>query len=643
MSCGPAGRRAPVLSEREAFSRRIAAGALLGDGAYGTALAPYAAGGLVEELCLRDPRRVEALHLGYIRAGADVVQTNTYAANRVQLAPFGLEAKVYDLNVQGAKLARRARETAGRPVLVAGSIGPLGVTARGALGLSAQEIRAAYAEQVEALLAGGVDLFLVETQSDPQEAAIALDVVRQSSELPLVLNFSFAEGDRTLSGFSVGEVVRRMGESAEAPDLFGVNCSLGPSHALRILRRLRRAGLTGPLAVAPNAGPPMRVGGHIDYLGTPERFADLLPALLNLQARLIGGCCGTDMAYVRALRDARDGRSGAPATAEAADAQRRGTLPPRAQEPATPVRPQSSLSRRLGQDFLYGVELDPPKGSVLTKFLADAAVVRSAGADFVNVGDSPMARVRMAAFAAAHVLQSEVGLETIVHVTTRDRNLAALQADLLAAQALGLQHVLALTGDLPQPGRPGVGVFETDSVGLLQAIDALNRGGDSQGEAVGQPTRLLAGCACDPGAQDLARELLRLRQKIAAGAQFIMTQPLYAPEPLLRLLDRLHGPPDVPLLLGVMPLYSYRHAVFLHEEVPGIAIPEAVREAMRRAGERGLELGLGLAEELVAQLRDLVHGIYIVPSFGRVGPIAALLERLRSPALDEGRTLPESP
>ncbi len=616
------------MNERERLRQRLAAGVLLGDGAYGTALTPADAGGLVDALCLSDPRQVEALHLSYIRAGADVIQTNTYAANRIQLRPFGLEDQVQELNVQGAKLARRAREVAGRHVLVAGSLGPLGVTAGGALRLSAEEMRAAYEEQVAALLAGGVDLFLIETQSDPVEAATALAVVRQTSELPAILNFSFAEGDRTLSGFSVAEVVRILRDGAgDPPDLFGVNCSLGPSHAVRILHRLRRAGLPGPFAIAPNAGPPMRVGGHIDYLGTPEKFAALLPELVRLGARVVGGCCGTDAAYVRALHAARAEMGGQVRDAPGTEVHRSVPLRPRSEEAPVPVRPATGLAGRLGREFLYGVELDPPKGSVVTKFLGDAAIVREAGADFVNVGDSPMARVRMAALASAHLLQRETGLETIVHMTTRDRNLAALQADLLSAHALGLRHVLALTGDRPQPG--GFGVFEGDSVGLLQVIDGLNRGHDLGDDAIGQPTSFLAGCACDPGAEDIEHETGRLRRKLAAGAAFVMTQPLYESAPLLRLLDRLHGPPPVPLILGLMPLYSYRHALYLHAEVPGISIPEPVRQAMEAAGEHGLEVGTSLAEELLAELRPLVHGVYIVPSFGKVAPIAALLERSR--------------
>jgi len=616
--------------ERAALLARLAAGVLVGDGAYGTALTPYAAGGLVEALCLTDPRRVEALHLSYIRAGADVVQTNTYAANRVQLERFGLGQRTAEINLQGAKIARRARETAGRQVLIAGSLGPLGVTAGGAIALSPSEMQAAYEEQVAALLAGGVDLFLIETQSDPAEAAVALGAVRASSALPAIVNFSFAEGDRTLSGYSVADVARHLLERPEElPDLLGVNCSLGPSHTVRILRRLRRAGFTGPFAVAPNAGPPMRVGGHIDYLGTPEKFASLLPELVTLGTRLVGGCCGTDAAYVRALHAAREGLFGSlPQVPPAARGPERVVhLRTREEEPQAPTLPDTGLAARLGQDFLYGVELDPPKGTTVTKFLTDAETVRAAGADFVNVGDSPMARVRMGALAAAHLLQREMGIEAVVHMTTRDRNLAALQADLLSAHALGLHHVLALTGDRPQPG--GVGVFERDSIGLLAAIDGLNRGHDAAGEAIGQPTRFLAGCACDPGADDLDLECTRLQRKLSAGARFIMTQPLYAKAPLLRLLDRLHGPPPVPVLLGVMPLYSYRHAAYLDTQVPGIKIPAAVQTAMREAGERGLDVGLELAEELLEELRELVQGVYVVPSFGKVGPIAALLERLR--------------
>ncbi len=605
---------------------------MLGDAAYGTALTRAAKGKLVELLNVEDPQAVEALHLSYLRAGAEILQTNTYAANRLQLAPYGLADRVYVLNLQGAKIARAAREIAGEGVLIAGSIGPLGVSPRGAQTLPA-EAADAFAQQIDALLAGGVDLLLIETQADPQEAALALGAARRACDLPVILNFSFAEGDRTLSGHAVADIAAMLSEQEDLPDLFGVNCSLGPSHALRLLRQLRSAGIEGPFAVSPNAGPPMRVGAEIDYLGTPERFAALLGDLQAEGACYVGGCCGTDAAYIAALRDARAMLP----SLEAAKPLRGSVLVRERGDPVPKpvdlgIAPRGFLREKLGREFVVGVELDPPRGSVIGKFLEDAALVREAGADFVNVGDSPMARVRMGALGGAHLLQQEVGIEAILHMTTRDRNRRALEADLLSAHALGLRSILALTGDRP----PGGGVFELDSIGLLEAARSLNAGTDLGGAAIGTATDFFPGCAFDPGAQDLAGEISRLKRKVAAGARFVMTQPLYEAGTLRRALDQL-GPPGIPLLLGVMPVYSHRHAVYLDREVPGVRVPKSLQERMQEAGERGLEVGLEIAWRLVEELSPLIAGIYIVPSFGKVRPVAEFAAQLRSAHLARRR------
>ncbi len=611
--------------ERRRFRERLGQGLLLGDAAYGSALTRVAAGRLVELLNIEDPKAVEELHLSYLRAGAQVLQTNTYAANRLQLAPYGLGDKVYELNLAGAKIARAAREIAGEGALVAGSIGPLGVSPRGAQAPTAQA-EEVFREQIDALLAGGVDLLLIETQADPREAALALRAARRSCDLPVVLNFSFAEGDLTLSGHSALDIAAMLLSEEDPPDLFGVNCSLGPSHALRLLRQLRAAGLEGPFAVAPNAGPPMRVGAEIDYLGTPERFAALLGELQAEGACFVGGCCGTDAAYIAALREAR---SLLPSAASARPA--RADLLVRERGDPTPkpvdlgLAPQAGLAAQLGHGFAIGVELDPPRGSVVGKFLADAAAVRGAGADFVNVGDSPMARVRMAALGGAHLLQQEVGIEAVLHMTTRDRNRRALEADLLGAHALGLRSILALTGDRP----PGGGIFEIDSVGLLEEMRSLNEGRDLGGAAIGTATEFFPGCAFDPGAEDLKGEIAHLRRKIAAGARYIMTQPIYEADTLHRALDRL-GPPGIPLLLGVMPVYSSRHALYLDREVPGVRIPKTLHERMEQAGEQGLEVGLELAWVLVEALFPLIGGVYVVPSFGKVQPVAQFAQDLRA-------------
>ncbi|HEY8449535.1 MAG TPA: bifunctional homocysteine S-methyltransferase/methylenetetrahydrofolate reductase [Bacillota bacterium] len=659
------------MSERTLLER-LERGVVLADGAQSTMLDASAVGGLPELLNLSDRRQVEELHLAYIRAGAQVIQTNTFACNRVQLEPHGLAAKVWELNVWGAKIARAAREVAGKPVLIAGTLGPLAPLAQGLgpygpsgpLGrLPEAVMRDAYREQVEALLAGGVEAFIVETQADAREAAAAVNAVRAACRLPVVVTFSFDQGETTLAGQSADDILTILdAECAALPEVLGVNCGLGPAHALQCLRRLRAAGWDGWLGAMPNAGPLARVAGRHHYLGNPDSFVSYLTDLRAAGARLIGGCCGTTPAYIAALRRALqrlgyapEGEGDTPGAAEggprrapsaiAAGGSRAGVAvaepvvpaPPGAGEPEPSLR----LRDKLGRQFVISVELDPPKGTVVTKFVQGARRLAEAGVDCINVGDSPMARVRMGALTGAFLIQSQAGVETIVHFTTRDRNLMAIQADLLSAHALGIRNVLALTGDNPSLGDTRASaVYDVDSIGLIEILRELNRGRDVAGNSTGQPTDFTIACALSPNAEDLERELERFRRKLEAGVDFVMTQPLYAVAPLLRVLERT-GPCPVPVLLGVMPLHSYRHALYLHEHVPGISIPAHVLKALEGAGDRGLEVGMELAEQVIEAARPWIDGVYVVLSFGQVEPVARFVERLRAHAATRVHTVDE--
>lgn len=596
----------------------------------------------VEALNITDGRGVEAVHVASIQAGARFIQTNTFAANKVQLAPLGWEQRVWDLNVWGVKVARAAREVAGEPVLVAGTIGPLTpLPATGDLTfgrLTPADMAEAYAEQVAALLAGGVDFFLIETQADAHEAAAAVNAVRAACRLPVAVSFSFVEGDRTLAGQSVAEIVTIIQENCpEPPDFLGPGCAPGPAHALRIVEGFKESGWPGGLCATPDAGPLTRSGSHHYYVGTPDTFARQARHLVEAGVGLLAGCCGTTPEHIRGAVQAvgHNGTAGASIHIPA------GGIPGRRRPKTVAGTPEaqgdqnhrtqteSRFLQKLRTGFAISVELDPPRGTNVRKFLSDAAQLAAAGVDAINVGDSPMARVRMGALTASYLIQQETGLETILHFTTRDRNLMAIQADLLSAHTLGIPNVLALTGDHPRLGNTKASpVYDIDSIGLLQVLNQLNAGRDINGNDIGEGTHFTTACALSPYAVDLDLELNRLREKLAAGAQFIMTQPLYEAAPLLEVLDRLGGCP-VPIVLGVMPLHSGRHAHYLHNEVPGISIPQAIRDALDAAGDRGLEVGLELAAATVSELRPWIAGVYVVVSFGKVAPVAAFVERLR--------------
>lgn len=657
---------------------------ILGDGAMGTML--YARGapleGSFDALNLTDPDLVRGVHLDYLLAGAELITTNTFGANRVRLGSYGLESQVRAINVDGVKIARSARETAGVPALIAGDIGPTGKALEPIGSLSEAAALDAFREQVDALLAGGVDLFIIETMSDPRELLLAVRAVREACRLPVIAEMSFSAEGRTLLGTAPEEAAEALARLAQdqRPEVIGVNCGAGPAPVLEALRALRQAG--GPFtrfSAMPNAGLPTIVGGRFVYMAIPEYFAQFARrATAEPGVSLVGGCCGTTPDHVRAMRQALneaghrlpeewaralEGRAdleagrgravitvrprptqGAPGSgvspAAGALASPVGTGTAAAFPASSPVparasvqgaAPVSRFAEKLGRVFVVSVELDPPRGPVTQKLLAGARAVKEAGADVVNVGDSPMAQVRMSSLAAAHLIQHEESLETILHFTTRDRNLMGIQADLLGAHAMGIRHILALTGDPPGLGNyaHASAVYDIDSIGLVRVLTQLNNGVDVAGKSIGQPTRFLVGVALNPSSHDLETEVGRFRRKVEAGAHFAMTQPLFETAPLLRVLDRLGGAP-LPILLGVLPLRSYQHAEYLHNEVPGIMIPEGVREAMRKAGESAERVGMEVALQAALDARPYIAGVYVIPSFGRYEQACELVRALQA-------------
>ena len=665
---------------RARFAARLEAGPLLADGGMGTLLfsrgIPQRA--CLDELAATRPELVGTAHREYLEAGAELIETLTFGANRIRLAAYGLEGDAGRLNRRAAQLAREARDVAGRDAWVGGSIGPLGPPTRELRHPAEAVIRAAFREQVDGLLEGGVDLLVLETFFDLGHLLIALDEARRAADVPVVASLTFGE-EVVLADGTTPEVALAALAAAGA-DAVGVNCGVGP---LACLDALARFGMPGPgdpaRSIMPNAGLPQRLEGRFVYSAEPAYFGSIVPRLLDAGAGIIGGCCGTTPVHVAAMRAALDALAEADARRERARTSGAATpvvttrpvapggpddaLPvaeggprtafadaPGAAGPATAattsggrggtgatVAAGSRLAHALAAGrFVVSVEIDPPRSIRIDRTIEAARLLRDAGVDAVNVSDSAMARVRMGALAVAFGIQHDLDLECVVHVTTRDRNLMALESELLGAHALGIRNILALTGDPPRVGDypTGTGVWDVDSIGLIEILARLNRGEDQAGSPIGQPASYAIACALDPTAHDAATEWDRLERKLAAGAQFVMTQPLYDDaqvEAMLAEARRRFGPGGfpVPVLLGILPLVSSRHAEFLHNEVPGITIPDAARARMRDAGSDGTEAGLEMADAMLAQVEDEVAGTYLMPSFGRYEQAAELVRRIR--------------
>ncbi len=567
-----------------------------------------------EEANLKAPEAVISVHAGFIRAGAEVIEANTFGANRRKLSAQFLDDRLEEIVERGVKLAREAREITGEPVFVGGSIGPLG-DLEGTTG--AEDAYDVFHEQAMLLEGRGVDLFLVETFYDLEELETAIRAVQDVSSLPIVAQLTFDEDAQTLAGVSARDALERLRSLDVAAA--GANCGLGPQAALAALSDISEQANGFPLTAQPNVGLPARSGGRIVYPNaTPDYFAEFAAQARSFGARLIGGCCGTTPAQIAAIRAAvEEGREPrVPLFVVDRDVVSRAT--------AAPGR--TRLEGRLERgEWVVSVELDPPKGTNMEAMLAVSSRLKASGAvHAADINDNPMARARLSALIAAVAIERSVGLETIPHVTPRDASAMGLQSQLLGAHAEGVRNVLAVTGDPPHVGDyPGSsGVYDVDAIGLVSLLSHLNRGEDFTGKAIDAPTSFYVGVAVNPSADDLDREVERFRQKIEAGARFAMTQALFDLDYLDRLLERLGGASPIPLLVGIWPLTSYQLALRLHNEVPGITIPEAVQQRLADAGADARRLGFDLARELLEGSRSRAAGIYVIPPFKE--PDAAL-------------------
>ena len=564
-----------------------------------------------EEANLRAPESVIAVHASYIRAGAELIETNTFGANRRKLAGKLLEDEFEAINSAGVRLAREARDVSGRDVLIAGAIGPLGELEV----FDAAEHGPLYAEQARVLEGRGVDLFMIETFFDLDQLVAAVEAVRGASSLPIVALLTFDDEAETGGGIDAGAAGRRLAGLGVAA--IGTNHGAGPHAALLALDAMRDSGL--PLAALPNIGLASIVGGRVVYPhSTPEYFGDFAAQASALGARIVGGCCGTTPAQIEAIRTALDDERAPRAAFEARE------LRPEPL-PLTAVG-ETYLARALREgEWVVSVELDPPKGGRNDAMIEVARTLRQSGAvGFVDVNDNPMARARMNALMASIAIQREAGIETIPHVTPRDTTVMGLEGVLLGAHADGVRNILAVTGDPPHVGDyPGSrGVYEIDSIGLVQLLAGLNQGVDYVGKAIDRPTSFFIGVAVNPTADDLDLELERFERKVESGAQFAMTQALFDLEGLELFRERLGGSWPIPVLAGVWPLRSHAMALRLHNEVPGISVPEPVLAALRTAGADAPAAGLELGRALLASLRGRVAGVYVIPPFKQ--PEAAL-------------------
>lgn len=597
------------------FLERLKKGTMLCDGAMGTLL--YSRGTGFEhpfdELNLSKPELVQRVHQDYIKAGAEIIETNTFGGNRFRLGAHDMPGKVREINIRGARIAREAREIEGEPVFVAGSIGPLGRPLAPIGKITVKQAFEAFQEQAEALVEGGVDLFIIETFSDLVEIKEAIRAVRGVSKLPIIAQMTFTEEGLTLMGHTPSEIAKEL-EKMKV-DVIGVNCSVGPQKVLDAIYQMKKV-TSFKLSAQPNAGFPRFVDGRFIYLSSPEYFAEYTKRFLSAGVAIVGGCCGTTPQHIQAMAKVlKEEQSGSNENTGVIEVERELEEQITVEELIEP----STFASKLKEKFVISVELDPPRGVNPKKVLRHAQLIRDRGIDAVNIADSPMARVRMGCLSLAALVKQQVGLEVILHLTCRDRNLMGLQSDLIGAHALGIRSILAVTGDPPRLGDypHATAVYDVDSIGLVKIINKLNQGMDWAGNSIGSPTSFCTGVGVNPNALDYEKEMERLKQKVEAGADFIFTQPLYDSETLSAFLERAQGL-NVPILVGLLPLHSFRQAEFLHNEVPGITIPQNIRDRIKGAGEKGIEEGISIAKEFLEEIGQNISGIYLVPSFGKV-------------------------
>jgi homocysteine S-methyltransferase len=662
----------PGARPARSFLDAVQRGVLTVDGGMGTQL--YERGVLFnvnyEELVVSRPEVVERIHEDYLRAGAQVIETNSFGGNRIRLARHGLDERVRELNLAAGALARKA---AGDRAWVAGAIGPTGLVFAGFSEDERTRIREAFREQASALAEGGVDVLLVETMRQPEEIELALEGVRLAvgRDKPVIAQVSVDENLTMADGTPVATMGERL--VALGVDVVGVNCCDGPQVVYAAMEKLLPLGV--PLSAIPNAGLPRRVDDRLIYVSTPEYFGVFARRLCKLGVKLIGGCCGTTPEHVRRIAAAARMEGSAAASAVAlspppvAPPQPSGAAPESgplwigtsvdesdeskgvttargAGVRIVPREQKSAFAAKLGRRFVVSVEVNPPVGLDPRAAIEAARMLTAGGVDVVNIADGARAQARMSNLALAVRMQGELGIETLLHVCGRDRNLLGQVAHLIGAHALGIKNLVIITGDPPKMGDfpDATAVYDLDSIGILRLVSRLNRGIDPGGKPLGEATSFLAITGAEPAALNYPRELARLELKKRAGAELVMTQPVYDPAVLDRFLADT-APLGLPVLVGILPLASHRNAEFLHNEVPGMQIPDAVRARMKAAGSgpEARREGVAIAREMLEAVRSKVAGAYVMPPLGRYDMALEVIDGLVGEAVASPELLGGTP
>ena len=572
-----------------------------------------------DELNLTSPDLVREVHSEYVKAGADIIETNTFGATRHRLQAYSLENKLKEINIAGVKLAR---EAAGESVYVAGAIGPLDLRIEPYGPTSFDEAKQMFAEQIAALLEGGVDLFLLETFSDLSEIQQAIRAIKELSDLPIIAQMTIATSGKTIFGADAEIITQRLDEYGA--DVIGLNCGVGPTHILTALEKMRGA-TAKRLSAQPNAGLPRDVQGRQFYMCSPEYMSKFAKRFIKAGATFIGGCCGTTPQHIKLISDAVRAISprAAKAAAKAKDAAKVIDLKP-ADVEIVPPELRSNWSRKIARgEFVTSVEVLPPKGCDAAKTLESISALKDAGVDAVNIPDGPRAQTRMSAQATALLVEQKLGIETVLHYCCRDRNLLGMMSDLLGAAALGLHNLLIITGDPPKMGPfpDATAVFDIDSIGLTNMVNRLNHGLDLGNNPIGCPTAFSIGVGINPGAINLDEEIKRFEWKVEAGAEYAITQPVYDTKQLRDFLKRIEHC-KIPIVAGIFPLVSIRNAEFMHNEVPGVNVTANTLKRMRIASEKSKEdardEGIKIARESLLEVQDLLSGVQVSAPFGNV-------------------------
>ncbi len=614
---------------------RLREGPLLLDGAMGTLLhqTGLRLGSSLEALCLSDPDIVADVHRRYMDAGADILETNTFSANEYRLRKYGKAREVIDINAAAVEIAREVRQQSPRAeqIYILGSVGPLGAWLAPIGRVSEDRAFKAFRKQISTLVHSGVDGLILETFSDPAELEIAIQAAREvAPTLPLIASMTFTRDDRTLLGDSPADVAQKF--AALPADVVGVNCSTGPAQLLRIAAAMRQVlPEDKPLAVIPNAGiPRQQSASRVTYPASPDYFGEYALAYAELGVVLMGGCCGTTPAHIHAMRVALDD-----------DTRTQATVIPSVRAAEVPIAPPTEqpteLDRRLqAGEFITTVEVAPPRSYSPQRVTVTAQMLLDAGLDFINVSDAPLARMRMSPWAVAYLIQEEIGIETVLHFPVRGRNILRVQGDLLAAHALNIRNIFVTMGDPTRIGDypDSFDMHDVVPTGLVSLLKThFNQGVDQAGNSIDHPTHFFVGSALNltPSEAELEKQITLTRKKIENGADFLLTQPVFDPAAARRFFDHYaayyNEPLTTPVIAGLLPLYTPRHAAFLHNEVPGMDIPQALRDRMQDADDPAAE-GVRIAQEILLQLRDFTQGAYLMPPFGRYYLAADVVEIL---------------